>query len=278
MRTRTATRYVEHTIDGKTRLVPDEYDAPAPPRDWDQIALNIATGIATTGLVAAMAWSTASIGDLLDRVTVAPAAYAAAGTFDAAWILCLIVEWLCRYEPERAKTAARAGWVALAIVMAALTVHGHLDGTLSVGLVGAAVSALAKGGFTIVMGYHARPLDARTLAWLRAEAAEIDGSLALIPARRRLTRSRALLDAEQAALGPGSDADPDASGQSGPNPAANVVPITPGAMTSKDAVRIAWDSGIRDRDAVVRAASKILGKAISPDTVDRYLRAIRVGA
>jgi hypothetical protein len=49
-------------------------------------------------------------------------------------------------------------------------------------------------------------------------------------------------------------------------------------VSTKDAVRIAWDSGIRDDEAAVRYASKVMGKAVSPDTVGRYMRALRIGA
>jgi hypothetical protein len=47
-------------------------------------------------------------------------------------------------------------------------------------------------------------------------------------------------------------------------------------VTTKDAVRIAWDSDIRDDDAVIRYVAKATGSAPSPDTVRRYLRALRV--
>ena len=92
------TRLVPHTVNGKTEMVLERYtiDLPVPPRDWDRTVLTAVTAAAGALVAVAVVWSTASIGDLLARVTVAPAAYAAAVAFDLAWILCMAVEWLAR--------------------------------------------------------------------------------------------------------------------------------------------------------------------------------------
>lgn len=269
---------IPHTIGGKTHLIPDPNPAPAAPRDVDRAVLTAVTAGAAVLVTVSVIWSTASIGDLLARVTVAPAAYGAAVVFDLAWIMCMAVEWLCRYEPKRAKLARWTGHAALLVAMVAVAAHGHLAGQLAIGIVGATVSGIAKGGWSMVMRAHARPLDERTLAWLHAEASEVDGALALIPVQRRLTRGRAQLDAERTALRIDPDTNPDDPDQSADDPDAEILDLAALAATTKDAVRIAWDSGLRDKNAIVRCVGKATGRAVSPDTVERYLRALRVGA
>ncbi|MEW2420461.1 protein transporter Sec31 [Streptomyces nigra] len=280
MKTRPTEQLVPHTVDGKTRMVPVKVDAPAPPRDWDHLVLNGVTAIAAVVLTASVVWSTASIGDLLARAVIEPAAYGAAVVFDLAWIACMAVEWLARYDEDRAALPRRAGNLALVIAMLAIGAHGKIAGYWEIGIVGALVSGLAKGLWTVVLRHQTPPLDARTRAWIRGELADSGASLALIPVRRQLQRAQAQVDAERAALaGPDrGSADPDPSGQSADDPDADVLAIRPGAVSTKDAVRIAWDSDIRDRDAVIRYVAKATGRAPSPDTVDRYLRALRIGA
>ncbi|MFF7452122.1 MULTISPECIES: protein transporter Sec31 [unclassified Streptomyces] len=283
MKTRRITRerLVPHTLDGKTRMVPDDEvtEIPLPPRDWDQVALNAVTVIVTLLVSACVVWSTVSIGDLLARVVVEPAAYGAAAVFDLAWIALMIIEWLARYTPARASKARAGGYVALAVAMGAVGTHGWLAGDAATGIVGAVVSGLAKGTWTILLDYQAMPLDKRTAAFLQQELAEAGAELSRVPVRRRVTRARALVDAERRALEADSGSiDPDPAGQSTDDPDADVLAIRPGAVSTKDAVRLAWDSDIRDRDAVIRYVAKATGRAPSPDTVDRYLRALRIGA
>ncbi|WP_338683908.1 protein transporter Sec31 [Streptomyces acidiscabies] len=267
------TRLVPHTVDGKTRMVPDNevIEVPVPPRDWDQAVLTGVTYIAAVVLAASVVWSTASIGDLLARVVIAPAAYGAAIVFDLVWIACMAIEWLARYDARRAALPRNAGHLALAVAMGAVGAHGWISGYLVIGIVGAVVSCLAKGLWTVLLDHQAPPLDPRTRAYIQQELAEAGASLALIPARRRVQRAQALVDAERTAL----DSGPDRPDESADDPDAEIIEMTPGGMTSKDAVRIAWDSGIRDDDAAVRYASKVMGKAISPDTVARYMRLLR---
>ncbi|MEU9640925.1 protein transporter Sec31 [Streptomyces sp. NPDC048188] len=271
-------RLVPHTVDGVTELVLDtEYiDVPAPPRDWDQLVRAAITAGACVLVTASLAWTTASIGDLLASVTLPVVAYAAAVAFDASWIMCMGVEWLLRYDPKRAKAAQRAGWWALAVSMAAVFAHGHVAGEWVIGAVGALVSGLAKGGWSMAMRVHARPLDPRTQQWVEARRAKVDGQLAMIPIRRDLQRGEHLVEAERQALtadsGSGGSADPGQSGRFADRPDRTVTPIDRRSLTTKDAVRIAWEDGIRDRADVIREVSRQLGRPASPDTVDRYLR------
>ncbi|MEU0671346.1 protein transporter Sec31 [Streptomyces sp. NPDC006172] len=278
MKTRPTTQLVPHTVDGKTRMIPINVDAPAPPRDWDHLVLNGVTGIAAVVLTASVVWSTASIGDLLGRAVIEPAAYGAAVVFDLAWIACMAVEWLARHDEERAALPRRAGNIALAVAMLAIGAHGKVSGFWEVGIVGALVSGLAKGLWTVVLRHQTPPLDERTRAWIQGELADAGASLALIPVRRQLQRAQAQVDAERAALGQGTDcgsADPDRPDESADDPDADVRAIRPGVVNTKDAVRIAWDSGIREDEVAVRYVAHVTGKAPSPDTVARYMRLLR---
>ncbi|KAF2774649.1 protein transporter Sec31 [Streptomyces sp. OM5714] len=277
-------RLVPHTVDGVTELVLDtEYiDVPEPPRDWDQLVRTAVTIGAVILVTASLVWTTASIGDLLASVTLPVVAYAAAVAFDASWIMCMGVEWLLRYDPKRAKAAQRAGWWALAVSMAAVFAHGHAAGEWVIGAVGALVSGLAKGGWAMAMRVHSRPLDPRTQQWVEARRAKVDGQLAMIPIRRDLQRGEHLVEAERKSLtadsGSDGSTDPDQSGGSADRPDRSARPVDRKGLTTKDAVRIAWDDGIRDRDAVLHDAANRLGRPVSPDSVDRYLRDLKRGA
>ncbi|MBP5931842.1 protein transporter Sec31 [Streptomyces sp. LBUM 1479] len=277
MKTRTTTQLVPHTIDGKTRMIPVKVDTPAPPRDWDQLVLNGVTGIAALVLLASVIWSTASIGDLLAHVVHPAAAYGAAIVFDLVWIACMAVEWLARNDADGAPTARRAGRLSLLVAMAAVAAHGWLAGYIVIGIVGAVVSALAKGLWTVVLNHQTPPLDERTRAWIHAELAEAGASLALIPVRRRLQRAQGLVAAERAAIA-SPDTDPDQSGESGDDPDDEEQPSATGPMTVKDAVRTALDSGIADPERVLAYVRKVADANAKLATVERYIRLARTAS
>ncbi|TLQ43472.1 protein transporter Sec31 [Streptomyces marianii] len=283
MKTRTVyeTRLVPHTVGGRTRLVPDEVaiELPAPPRDWDRTVLTGVTAVAVLVLTACVVWSTASVGGLLSRVVIEPAAYGAAIVFDLAWIACMAVEWLARYDPDRARLPRAAGHVALLVAMLAVGAHGWIAGYPEIGIVGAAVSGLAKGLWTVVLRHQTPPLDARTREFLRQELAEAGASLALIPVQRQVLRARGLVAAEQAALPAGPDtpdADPDQSGQDTDRPDQSDEQPPGPPMTIKDAVRTAVDSGLTEPDRVLAYVRKRADANARPDTVDRYIRLARM--
>lgn len=288
MKTRRITKYrwVPHTVDGETELVrePYEIDVPVPPRDWDQFVRNAVTIGAGILVTVSVGWSVVSIGHLLSLVAASVAAYSAAVAFDTLWLMCTAVEWVHRYDPPRATKARHAGTAALLVAMGAIFAHGYLAGQPVIGAVGAAVSALAKRGTTLAMSIHARPLDPRTQQWVAKRRAALDGQLAMIPIRRELQRGQALVTAEQRSLGGAEEngsADPETSGtpEDGPeDPDPKVSTLRPGRVTTQEAVRNAWDSGIREPEAVLRTVRNATGKDVPQSSVDRYLRALRVGA
>lgn len=286
MKTRPITRerLVPHTLDGKTRMVPEDYtvDLPVPPRDWDQIGINIVTGIVAVALLGCMGFSTASIGDLLSRVTVAPAAYGAAALFDLVWIGCSIIEWLGRYTPNRARKARVGGYVALAVAMGAVAAHGWLAGNAATGLVGAAVSGLAKGLWAVALDYQAAPLSKRDAAFFDQELSEAAIELARVPVRRRVNRARALARAEQLALDVESPEAPEGAPET-PEEEEKVPeepPILPssGPMTIADAVRMSVSCGVTAPDAVLRYVRQVADANAKESSVERTLREVRKGA
>jgi hypothetical protein len=268
------TRLVPHTVNGKTEMVSERYtiDLPVPPRDWDRTVLTAVTATAGALVAVAVVWSTASIGDLLARVTVAPAAYAAAVAFDLAWILCMAVEWLARYDPARAALPRRMGHGALLVAMLAVGAHGWLADQRAIGLIGAGVSGIVKTLWTIVLRHHAKPLDDKTQQWVDMQRAEAGGELAMVAINRELTRARGLVAAEEEALRIDPDADPDQSGLDPQSGSGNPLPSITGRMNTKDAVRTAKSSGILDPDAVLRYVHQVADPGAKITTVERYLR------
>ncbi|MET9096213.1 protein transporter Sec31 [Streptomyces cyaneofuscatus] len=283
-RTRTVerSRLVPHTIDGTTHLVLDRYqeDVPLPPRDWDRIVLTGVTAAAAVIGVASIVWSTASIGSLLDLVVpLTAAAYAAALVFDLVWLSCMALEWLARYDQERAVLPRRAGYVALGIAMGAVGAHGWISGEFAIGCVAAAVSGLAKVMWTVVLRHHAKPLDARTQQWVDAERAKAGGRLAMVSVRRELTRAEQAVAAERAAISGASGPSPDTAPETpedqeaAPDPAP--VPPPTGPMTITDAIRTALSSGITDADAVLRYVRQVADANAKEESVLRTLRSLR---
>jgi hypothetical protein len=272
-RTETHHRWVPHTVDGITELVPEEYTEriPVPPRDWDHIVLTAVTAAVTVILGACIVWSTASIGDLLARAVYAPIAYAAAVTCSLAWVTCMALEWLARYEPDRARGPRRAGHVALALDMAAVCVHGQMADSLRVGIAGAVISGIAKGLWSLVLSFTARPLDPRTRAWLVQRQSGIGARLALAAQLRHLERMEARTPIRTV-----PDTVPDRTASAPDRPDEEESSAIAKPMTVKDAVRTAMDSGTTDPDAILRYVRTRADANAKPATVDRYIRLARL--
>lgn len=204
MKTRTEgrTRIIPKVIDGIAHNVTQKYseEVPVMPRDLDSFALNKVVGAVSLIVAAAVVWSTVSIGALLSMVAPAWAAYLIAAVFDLAWITCMVLEWLSRYDQTRATLPRRCGWAALVLSMAMISLHGTYSGHWQVGLAGACVSVVAKGLWMILMRHMSVEMDPETLQWVTKEKAAMNGQLALMTMRRQLERSKARLAEEVAAL------------------------------------------------------------------------------
>lgn len=276
-RTETRTRQVPHTVDGKTHLIDETYETrlPVPPRDWDHTVRTAVLGAACLILTGSVIWSTASIGALLDLLVIAPAAYAAALTFDLVWISCMALEWLARYDPPRARAPRFAGHVALAVAMVAVAMHGHAEGQLPIGITGAVVSGMAKGLWTVLLAQTTPRLSPQAMQWAQAERAELGSRLGMIPLRRELARAEGLVDAEEAALRTAPDAAPGTPEDAAEVPEGAPQLPTSGPMTMADAVRTAVSCGITEPDAVVRYVRKVADANAKEDSILRTLRMAR---
>lgn len=186
-------RLVPHTIGGVTEMVLERYTTavPIPPRDWDRLVRGAVTGATALTVAGSIAWSTASIGDLLAHAVHPAIAYGAAAAFDLAWISCMALEWLARYDRRKAVGPRKAGHFALAVAMAAVCVHGVLAGgwqAVAVGVIGALVSAVAKGMWTMAMKHFSVELDERSQQWVERRFSDVHARLATAAVQRELAR------------------------------------------------------------------------------------------
>lgn len=196
------TRIVAKMIDGISHNVSQSYEEEVPvmPRDLDSFALRKVVGAVSLIVAAAVVWSTVSIGALLSLIAPAWVAYLIAAVFDLAWITCMVLEWLSRYDRKRATLPRHCGWGALVLSMAMITLHGSYSGHWQIGTAGACVSLVAKGLWMILMRHMAVEMDSDTLQWVAQEKSSINGQLAVMTMRRQLERSRARLAEEAIAL------------------------------------------------------------------------------
>ncbi|WP_052424904.1 hypothetical protein [Streptomyces fulvoviolaceus] len=205
-RTENRTRSAPKTIDGVTHLVDEVHKVQVgiPPKDRDAQAVKAVTALAVFILTGAIVWSTVAIGALLSTAFNPVISYGIAAVFDAAWIGCLTLEWIARYDSERSALPRWAGWGALVLSMTLIAAHGSLSGNLWIGIAGAGVSLVAKGFWAIMMRTTEARLDPATAGWVRAERSVVDGQRAMVAVQRQLQRSRALaMDEAQALSGSG---------------------------------------------------------------------------
>jgi hypothetical protein len=188
------TRTVTEVVHG----VPVEYDVPDTtpmprlPFNLDSMLRRILFAFAVAMTAVAIVWGTVAIGGMLALLAPAWAAYLVAGVFDAGWAACLIAEWILRYDSKRADIPVKAGVAMLAVSMTAIILDGHRHDALLVGIVGALVSAAAKGVWAIGMHTIRIKLDPKYEAYLRTlqQQAGTEQALALGERDRMLTADR----------------------------------------------------------------------------------------
>ncbi|MBX9392254.1 hypothetical protein K4749_01235 [Streptomyces sp. TRM72054] len=234
------TKTITENINGVTvdYQIPDT--SPPPPRlpfNLDATLRRALFAAAVLMTIGAIVWGTVAIGSMLSLLAPAWAAYLVAGVFDAGWAACLIAEWLLRYDSRRAKAPRNAGLAMLAVSMAAIVIHGVLAAAVLVGIVGALVSAAAKGVWAIGMHTIRIKLDPKYEAYLRTlqQQTGTEQALALGEWDRRITEDRTVklrlaLEARRPPVEPTVDQIPDRA-QSTPVQAAdqpvNQVEVTP---------------------------------------------------
>ncbi|MFC8723708.1 hypothetical protein [Streptomyces bacillaris] len=186
----TETRYraVPANVFGEeiTEYEPYEVDVPVPPRDWDQVLFRFVLAVALASTTVAIVWSTAAIGGLLELLVTAGIAYAAASLFELVWIVCLAAERLLQRTPDRARRVRIVGWLALLVVAGAVIVHGVHENQVAAGLLGGAVSLMAKGSWWVVFQVKNVRLQPRLAAWLQRRVEETAAEEYLLAARQQL--------------------------------------------------------------------------------------------
>ncbi|GAA2199894.1 hypothetical protein [Streptomyces bangladeshensis] len=193
---RAPTQTVTENVNGVTvdYEIPDTTTPPRLPFNLDATLRRLLFVFAITMTAGAILWGTVAIGGMLQLLAPAWAAYLVAGVFDAGWAACLIAEWLLRYDSTRAQAPRNAGVAMLVVSMAAIITHGSLAGSWGwiVGIVGALVSAAAKGVWAIGMHTIRIKLDPKYEAYLRTlqQQTGTEQALALGERDRMLTQAR----------------------------------------------------------------------------------------
>ncbi|MFD0078950.1 hypothetical protein ACFVIY_42055 [Streptomyces sp. NPDC127166] len=200
MRFKTLTQDVptEVTRDGKTHQVPKPVTklVPIAPRNWDQVGLRVAAGAVLALTAVAIVWSTISIGDLLKGGP----GYAAAALFDVAWVTCIILEILARYDREKRKFVRVLGAVLVVATGGAIFWHGWNADDTALAVVGASVSIVAKILWIAVLKHVDRDLDPEDAAWLEAENSKASLALARAQVQRQVALSEAAVLGEYLAI------------------------------------------------------------------------------
>ncbi|MFM9590751.1 hypothetical protein ACKI16_29615 [Streptomyces scabiei] len=228
VRYRTETRYrpVEVTALGETTIEqePYEVDVPLPPVDWDRHLMRFLLAVALGSTAAAIVWSTASISNLLGLVvTTTGIAIAAASLFELLWIMCLAAEWLLQGQPDRARPMRIAGWIAVMIVVAAVVAEGFHAGYPAAGIVGGAVSLMAKGAWWVVFRVRQVKLSGPVARALQRRLQDIAAAEALLGYKHRIGGRQAYAEA---VYGPDAYAQAQTAVRAG-NQAAQLPPTDP---------------------------------------------------
>jgi hypothetical protein len=184
--TRTITENV-HGVD-VAYDVPDTTPVIRLPFNLDAALRRVLFAFAIVMTIGAIIWGTVAIGGMLTLLAPPWAAYLVAGVFDAGWAACLVAEWILRYDSKRADAPRAVGVGLLAVSMAAIITHGSLSGPWGwiVGIVGALVSAAAKGVWAIGMYTIRVQLAPKYEAYLRARQQQVGTEQALALGERDL--------------------------------------------------------------------------------------------
>jgi hypothetical protein len=142
-------------------------------------------GLVVTLTLAAITWSTWSIGSLLHGGP----GYLAAGVFDLAWAVCLTLTYLARFDQEKEKFPNALGWWLLVATMGLIFWHGMTLHSVGMAVGGAAVSLFAKVLWLGVMRHVHKELSPEDRAWVKGEISSAHAMLAVADARRQAAQA-----------------------------------------------------------------------------------------
>ncbi|MFJ8995580.1 hypothetical protein ACIRQH_34895 [Streptomyces sp. NPDC102279] len=190
---RRPTKAVTENVHGVdvTYDVPDNTPIIRIPFNLDAMLRRILFSIAIAMTAGAIVWGTVAIGSMLTLLAPPWGAYLVAGIFDAGWAGCLIAEWVLRFDHARARIPAAVGLAMLAVSVAAIIIDGARAHAIAIGIIGALVSAAAKGMWAVAMYTIRIKLDPKYEAYLRArqQQAGTEQALALGERDRALTHN-----------------------------------------------------------------------------------------
>lgn len=175
-----------YTRDGSTVPVTrtETVRVPAFPVDFNVIALRVALGIVLTLTTVSIAWSTWSIGNLLQGGV----GYAAATIFDFGWATALLLEYLARYDETKRPFPEKLGWGLLVVTMSAIAWDGWIRHSIPMAVIGAFVSAFAKLLWIGVMKHVNAQLTPDDKQWLTHQISGAQAQAAVAQVRRAAAR------------------------------------------------------------------------------------------
>lgn len=183
-------RYVDVEFAGEVKRRKETYYewVPVPPVNLDRLYLRAVIGIAVLLTLVAVVWSTAAIGRLLGGMVPGyeEVGFIGALAFEIPWVACLMVQWILRDQPDRAKPVNIAGWIGLGVVVGAVITDGVTLGMPEVGVVAAFVSIVAKGLWWVVLRLFHVPLDEDHAGWLAAKRQEMAVSRVMLGEQQRM--------------------------------------------------------------------------------------------
>jgi anti-sigma28 factor (negative regulator of flagellin synthesis) len=183
-KTRTRTKLVEFTLDGRTHQVEETYEEKIPvlPRDWDALATKVGVGLVGMLTLISVVWSTVGIGGLLGGGV----GFLAALLFDISWAVCLILEWKARFNSKKRAFPRNLGWILLGVTMFFIGWHGFVKENIPLAVVGACVSLFAKVLWLGIMKHVDRELDPDHQQWVNKVISEANARLAVAQVLRQV--------------------------------------------------------------------------------------------
>jgi hypothetical protein len=157
--------------------------------DVHRIIRRAVTAVTVFVVAVALVWSVTSIGALLSLGAPTWVAYLAAGAFDLSWAVLMAAEWTMQYDSRKWIPRA-AGWLALAVSMTAIATEGALHAGVWIGVIGALISLLAKGLWTVMMMITERPLSNESYQIVQQKRSRVNEELALTITDREMIRIR----------------------------------------------------------------------------------------
>lgn len=183
-KTKTRTKLVDFTLDGRTHQVAETYEEKIPvlPRDWDALATKVGVGLVGMLTLISVVWSTVGIGGLLGGGV----GFLAALLFDISWAVCLILEWKARFNSKKRAFPRNLGWILLGVTMFFIGWHGFEKGNIPLAVVGACVSLFAKVLWLGIMKHVDRELDPDHQQWVNKVISEANARLAVAQVLRQV--------------------------------------------------------------------------------------------